>query len=124
MLIALASVVGAVLVLSIYFSFSKNVVEHVVVIQSGAFIPPQNWTAGQRLFKDIYFKPANITIKKGDAVVWVNRDSVTHTVTETRGFFDAVINPGETYKVVFHNIGTYVYTCTIHPWKGGRITVS
>lgn len=98
--------------------------EHVVTIPAGAFIPPQNWD-GKPVFEDRYFNPSRLTIREGDTVKWVNRDSVTHTVTHLANprMFDEILNPNEEYKMRFNREGVYTYTCTIHPWQGGEVRV-
>jgi plastocyanin len=77
------------------------------------------------------FKPVNVTIRRGEAVRWVNHDSVIHNVTATTGsgtefpaFHSKSIQPLSTYVVV-PRVGTYLYVCTIHPTvMHGRITVT
>ena len=98
--------------------------EHVVVIQPGALVPPENWD-GRLVFADRYFSPSNLTVRVGDVVTWVNRDSVTHTVTDTsdRKAFDQVLSPGQRFSYQFNRRGVYVYYCVVHPWKGGEVVV-
>jgi plastocyanin len=64
----------------------------------------------------------------GEKVLWYNADSVTHTVTSLstpKGVKgpDLILNPGGSGEFVFHTQGTYIYYCTIHPWKGGVVNV-
>ncbi|GEM_PF-1355582 len=98
--------------------------EHVVVIQSGALVPPENWSGGL-VFDNRYFSPSNLTVKAGDVVTWINRDSVTHTVTDLSGqkAFDEVLGPGQRFSYRFERRGVYVYYCVVHPWKGGEVRV-
>jgi hypothetical protein len=68
-----------------------------------------------------------VVIKKGFIHTY-NADSVTHTVTSLstpKGVKgpDLILNPGGSGEFVFHTQGTYVYYCTIHPWKGGVVNV-
>ncbi len=98
--------------------------EHVVVIQSGALIPPENWSGGL-VFDNRYFNPSNLTVKVGDVVTWINRDSVTHTVTDlsVQKAFDQMLGPGQRFSYRFERRGVYVYYCVVHPWKGGEVRV-
>jgi hypothetical protein len=98
--------------------------EHVVVIQSGALIPPENWSGGL-VFDNRYFSPSNLTVKVGDVVTWINRDSVTHTVTDlsAQKAFDQMLGPGQRFSYRFERKGVYVYYCVVHPWKGGEVRV-
>ncbi len=98
--------------------------EHVVVIQSGALVPPESWSGGL-VFDNRYISPSNLTVKVGDVVTWINRDSVTHTVTEMseEKAFDEMLGPGQRFSYRFERRGVYVYYCVVHPWKGGEIRV-
>jgi len=55
----------------------------------------------------------------------VDRDSVTHTVTDLSGqkAFDEVLGPGQRFSYRFERRGVYVYYCVVHPWKGGEVRV-
>jgi hypothetical protein len=129
MLVVLAAVsLAAVLTTVAIFVFGGGPSTKTVVIEKGSFIPPPNWSGSSPLFIDDYFSPANLTIKVGEKVLWYNADSVTHTVTSLstpKGVKgpDLILNPGGSGEFVFHTQGTYVYYCTIHPWKGGVVNV-
>lgn len=73
------------------------------------------------------FSPADITVKKGSAVTWTNKDDVAHTVTENDGQsgpLSSDVAPGATYSFTFANAGTYHYHCAIHPNMTGTVTVT
>jgi len=73
------------------------------------------------------FSPASITIKKGTTVIWTNKDSATHTVTENdgqKGPDSGNLAQGKTYSFTFDAVGTYKYHCAIHPDMTGTITVT
>lgn len=76
------------------------------------------------------FSPGNFTMKAGSTVTWVNRDTVTHTVTSTSvpsgaNQFDSGSLPyGNTYSVILTVPGTYHYYCSIHPSMTGIIVVT
>lgn len=61
------------------------------------------------------FSPQRLTIRRGDKVVWVNRDTSSHTVTSDTGTFDSgTLNPGESFSRTFTKTGTYYYHCRFH----------
>ncbi|HVX58619.1 MAG TPA: cupredoxin family copper-binding protein [Candidatus Saccharimonadales bacterium] len=73
------------------------------------------------------FSPADITVKAGTKVTWINQDSTAHTVTET----DSQVGPnsgdlaqGESYSFTFAKAGTYHYHCSIHSEMTGTVTVT
>ncbi|HEY4518605.1 MAG TPA: plastocyanin/azurin family copper-binding protein [Candidatus Paceibacterota bacterium] len=72
------------------------------------------------------FANANLQIKKGDSVVWVNQDSAPHTATASVGTFDTgTLNKGQSSQAVtFATAGTHSYVCTFHPSMKGTITVT
>ncbi len=79
--------------------------------------------------KGFTFSPANLTVKKGTTVTFVNMDSVTHTVTSGSGgtkdgkFDQSIDGSGGAAKITFDTVGTFAYFCTIHQSMKGTITV-
>jgi plastocyanin len=62
------------------------------------------------------FSPADLTVRAGDTIVWVNNDILAHTATSRNGAFDSkVIEPGRRWKFVVKQKGTFAYTCSFHP---------
>jgi plastocyanin len=71
------------------------------------------------------FSQKSINIKKGDTVVWTNKDSAPHTVTGGNGGpASGTLNTGGTYSFTFNSTGTFNYKCTIHPSMTGSVVVS
>ena len=61
------------------------------------------------------FSPDILTVKRGDTVVWVNKDPFPHTVTAVDGAFDSKsIDAGKSWKYVAKKPGEYRYICTFH----------
>ncbi len=67
------------------------------------------------------FNPSSITIQTGTRVVWVNRDSKTHSV-DPGTFMNATddflasknMDQNDTFGVTFTKTGTINYYCSIH----------
>jgi plastocyanin len=76
------------------------------------------------------FSPANLTVKAGSTVTWVNKDTIAHTVTSTSvpsgvsSFDSGNILYGFSYSEKFTQPGTYHYYCSIHPSMTGTIIVT
>ena len=77
------------------------------------------------------FNPSSITIQTGTRVVWVNRDSKTHSV-DPGTFMNATddflasknMDQNDTFGVTFTKTRTINYYCVIHqPIKQGTIIV-
>jgi plastocyanin len=77
------------------------------------------------LIKNFSFKPANITIKRGTKVRWINKDPHPHTATANnkRSFDSGRLGKGQRYTHTFKSAGKKPYHCEIHPDMKGRITV-
>lgn len=73
------------------------------------------------------FTPADVNVKKGDVVRFVNDDFYGHNVySETEGAsFDIGLQaPGEERDVVLEKLGIVDVRCRIHPRMRLKITVS
>ena len=71
------------------------------------------------------FKPDSVTIKVGDSIKWINKDSYNHTVTAKNGEFDSGdIAGGAEFSFTFAKEGTYEYLCGIHTFMKGTIIVT
>ena len=71
------------------------------------------------------FKPANITIKRGTKVKWINKDSTAHTATANNGrsFDSGRLGPEQRYSHTFKSAGKKSYHCEIHPDMRGSVVV-
>ena|SRR5579872_706391 len=72
------------------------------------------------------FDPAEVTVKVGTKVTWVNRDDVPHTATSTakpKAFDSKALDTDQQFSFVFEKPGTYDYFCAVHPKMTGRVIV-
>lgn len=69
--------------------------------------------------KNIAFHPGTLTIKRGDSVTWVWRDSPTEHNVTFHGFHSRTQTHGS-YTLRFNQRGTFNYHCTIHVSEGMR----
>ena len=60
----------------------------------------------------------------GDTIVWVNKDSVTHTVTAKDRTFDLRIPPGKRVSQTLSKAGTFRIYCIYHPAMRGTVKVA
>ena len=93
---------------------------------SSVLIPNGNYDVSGTSF----YIPLNLEVTRGTNVIWVNDDSVPHTVQsqndkgEIIGLFNsAPLQTGETFEYTFDESGEYNYYCSFHPWRVGIITV-
>jgi plastocyanin len=70
------------------------------------------------------FTPADLSVKPGDSIVWVNKDPYPHTATSKTGGFDSHdIASEKSWKYVARKKGDFPYICTIHPSMKGTLHV-
>jgi plastocyanin len=84
-------------------------------------------SANTVLIQNFAFDPSNITIRAGDTVRWVNKDSVAHTVTFSKDSglaSSAPLSWDQEYAVKIFIPGVYNYSCSIHPEMQGTIVVT
>jgi plastocyanin len=62
-------------------------------------------------------------LKVGDSLVFVNKDSVPHTVTSRDHSFDLRIGPGQRGRLNLTKAGTYQIYCILHAPMRGSFTV-
>ena len=75
------------------------------------------------MIEGVAYQPASLVVRRGDTVVWVNKDPFPHTVT-ARGVFDSRDIPaGASWKYVARKSGSYTYICTLHPNMVGTLDV-
>jgi plastocyanin len=69
------------------------------------------------------YEPPTVTVKRGETVVWVNKDPFPHTVTAKGAFDSHDIAAGKSWKYTARKAGEYAYTCTLHPNMKGTLKV-
>lgn len=72
------------------------------------------------------FQPAELTVRPGTKVVWINRDDVPHTATSSdkpRAFDSGALDTDGSFAHVFTQPGTYKYFCAVHPKMVGTVIV-
>jgi len=70
------------------------------------------------------FVPAEISIRPGTKVTWVNRDEVPHTATsDSNSFSSKVLGKGDTFTKTFGDPGDHPYHCIPHPNMKGAVRV-
>jgi plastocyanin len=71
----------------------------------------------------VSYAPAALIVKRGDTVVWRNKDPFPHTVTAPGKFDSGSIAASRSWKLVARKPGVYPYLCTLHPNMQGTLTV-
>ena len=79
------------------------------------------------MMQGMVFTPAQLTVRRGDTVIWENKDLVPHTATAgpkaAAPFDSGSIAVDTSFKWVARKRGDYPYICTLHPGMVGSLTV-
>lgn len=81
-----------------------------------------NAVAKVRMVDGDRFRPRTVTIARGTVVRWVNKDNHDHTSTGP-GWNSGRLDPDDTFRRTFNQVGTFNYRCTIHLTMRGTIVV-
>ena len=74
--------------------------------------------------KEFKFVPAQLTVRPGTTVTWINGDEEPHTVTATdRAYTSSGLDRRQTYSHRFTAPGTYTYFCALHPHMTATVVV-
>lgn len=72
--------------------------------------------------KDMKFQPEEITVHKGDTIIWLNEDIVAHDVTEeNKAWASPALASGTSWEKVIDKSESYY--CSIHLVMKGKIIV-
>jgi len=103
--IAMACLLGAVTVADAADAADAAPRTHVVVIDGMRFVPE------------------SLSVRRGDRVVWRNRDLVPHTATASKVFDSGSIAASASWSTVLRQRGTLAYVCSVHPTMTGTLKV-
>ncbi len=82
-------------------------------------------TAHTVTIKGHAFTPADIQIKVGDSITWINEDNSRHSATDLNGAFDTgLLSRGQEATLTFGGAGRFEYRCTPHANMRGTIMIS
>jgi plastocyanin len=73
------------------------------------------------------FSESEITVKRGDELLFLNDDNIAHNVlsiTAGNRFDLGLLNPGELRPVKFDSVGDVKVICAIHPTMKMTVKVS
>jgi plastocyanin len=92
-------------------------------IVAGAVAADRAATTHEIVMQAVQFAPATLKVKRGDVVVWTNRDPFPHTATAAGVFDSKSIAEGKSWRWRADRTGTIVYVCSLHPTMKGTLEV-
>jgi plastocyanin len=69
------------------------------------------------------YRPGDLTVERGDTIIWRNTDIVVHTATSRTGAFDSGLKAGQKFAWIAKDTGRFAYICTKHKLMRGTLTV-
>ena len=69
------------------------------------------------------FSPAEVKVKVGDTVTWINHDDIPHTTVSAGKFRSKTLDTDDKFSFTFTSAGDYKYFCSLHPHMTGMIKV-
>jgi plastocyanin len=91
-----------------------------VPLVSPAAAAPRTYTV---VIDKMKFGPLPTGLRKGDAIVWVNRDFLRHTATAADHSFDADLQAGAKARTILRKSGSIPFVCRYHPGMRGVLQV-
>jgi plastocyanin len=91
-----------------------------LVMASAAAAAPHSYTV---VIEKMKFGPLPPQLHRGDAIIWVNRDFLRHSVTASDHSFDVDLLPNAKVKTVFSKTGAIPFVCRYHPGMRGVLQV-
>jgi plastocyanin len=76
------------------------------------------------VIRDFVFEPADLRVRAGERVTWINCDVDAHTSTADAGQWTSPsLAPGDGFTQTFATTGEFPYHCEPHPFMTGRVIV-
>lgn len=96
---------------------------HKAVVQRAAAVSVKD--GAKVTIVNFEFMPAEIAIRRGESVAWVNDDGAPHGIEyHDGGKGTDLLLPGASFSRRFDRAGSYDYSCSVHPYMTGRVVVS
>jgi plastocyanin len=100
-----------------------------VVAAAAAFVPRAVDAADpaarthEIVIQGLKYIPETLTVKRGDVVVWVNKDPFPHTATAAGTFDSKSFGENQSWRYTAKKAGTFPYLCTLHSNMKGVLRV-
>jgi plastocyanin len=76
------------------------------------------------IIRGFAFTPADVRVRPGERVTWVNCDTDIHTSTADAGqWASPLLAPGDGFTQTFPTAGEFPYHCEPHPFMVARVIV-
>jgi len=87
----------------------------VTAVVFATMVVPAHAATVQITMENLEISPAEVSVKVGDTVEWINKDVFAHTATARGGDFDVNLPAKKPGTTVVRKAGTVEYYCRFHP---------
>jgi plastocyanin len=87
----------------------------VTAVVLATMIVPAHAATIQITIENLEISPAEVSVKVGDTIEWINKDVFAHTATARNGDFDVNLPAKKSATTVVKKVGTVEYYCRFHP---------
>jgi plastocyanin len=94
----------------------------VAAVTLAASVPAHAATI-QITMENLVIAPAQVSVKVGDTIEWINKDVLAHTATARNGDWDVMLPAKKSGTLVLKKPGTIEYYCRFHPNMKATLTV-
>lgn len=102
------------------FALGAVSVGALLLVTAPAAAAPHSYTV---VIDKMKFGPVPTGLRKGDTIVFANRDFLRHTATAADRSFDVDLMPGKAGKVVLSKAGSIPFVCRYHPGMKGVLQI-
>ena len=89
-------------------------------VSTSAAAIPHSYTV---VIDKMKFGPMPTQLRKGDAIIWINRDFLRHSATAADHRFDVDLKPGASAKTILTKSGAIGFVCRYHPGMRGTLVI-
>lgn len=112
------------LIVTLAACFSER--EAIAPLEGVCSVPLSDGVPGSTLvvIRRFAFGPAELRVRAGERVTWINCDEDQHTSTADAGqWASPLLAPGEGFTQTFATVGDFPYHCEPHPFMTARVIV-
>lgn len=96
----------------------------VAFVTSGALTAARAADETKVAIDNFVFSPAQVSVRTGTRVVFVNHDDIPHSIVLEDGKVRSkALDTDDSFAFVFDKPGEFIYFCGLHPYMKGAIVV-
>ena len=94
-----------------------------VLASSSGALGAGNARTHEIVIQGLQYQPETLRVRRGDVVVWINKDPFPHTATAPKVFDSGSIVADGSWRFTATRAGVHPYICTLHPNMKGTLQV-